>query len=324
MKRVVALLALAGALAACGTTPAAQPATQSATQPAAQPAGSQAPAAALPVTIKSADGTDVEVKDAGRIIPLNGEIAEIVFALGLKDKVVGVDLSAMGLPEAQGKPQVGYARTLAAEGVLALKPTVLVGTTDAGPPEVLEQIKNAGVPLVQVPTAADSVDSVPAKIETVAAAVGEPAKGKELAAKVAAEIAAAKTKGAAVTTKPKVAFLYLRGQQKTYMIGGKGAKADAMITAAGGIDAGSEAGIQGYKPITAEAMVTGAPDIILVMEDGLESVGGIEGLLKLPGVAQTPAGKDKRIVSMDGLELLGMSLRTGPALDKLVAAFQAK
>lgn len=308
MKRVLIPLIATLLTAGCGTTAAVKQA---------------APAAALPVTVDSADGAKVEVKDASRIIPLNGEIAEIVFALGLKDKVVGVDLSAMGLPESQGKPQVGYARTLAAEGILSLKPTVVIGTTDAGPPPVLEQLKSAGVPLVQVPTAADSVDLVPAKIETVAKAVGEPAKGKELAAKVAAEITAAKQKGAAVATKPKVAFLYLRGQSKTYMIGGKGTKADAMIAAAGGIDAGSEAGVENYKPITAEAMVTGAPDIILVMADGLESVGGEQGLLKLPGVAQTPAGKNKRIVSLDGLELLGMSLRTGPAIEKLVTAFQS-
>lgn len=310
MKRIVTAVAMVAALAACGST--TTPTTVQAVK------GS----AALPVEITNVDGSKVQVKDAGRIIPLNGEIAEIVFALGLKDRVVGVDLSAMSLPEARGKKQVGYARSLAAEGILSLKPTLVIGTTDAGPPAVLEQLKSAGVPLVQVPTAAGSVDEVPAKIETVARAVGEPEKGKALAAKVAGEIAAAKAK--AVTSKPKVAFLYLRGQAKSYMLGGKGTKADAMITAAGGVDAGSEAGVEQYKPITAEAMVTGAPDIILVMSDGLESVGGEEGLLKLPGVAQTPAGKNRRIVAVDGLELLGMSLRTGAAIDRLAAAFQAK
>lgn len=258
---------------------------------------------------------------AARIIPLNSDVAEIVFALGLADQVVGVDLSAMGLPEARGKKQIGYQRTLAAEGILSLKPTVLVGTEEAGPPAVIEQLKGAGVPLVLVPTGAASVDDVPGKIEQVAQALGVADQGKRLAAAAKTEIDAAKGRVDAAK-KPRVAFLYLRGQSKTYQLGGAGTRADAMITAAGGVDAGTEAGVKGFKPITAEAMVEAAPDVILVMKMGLESVGGEQGLLKLPGVAQTPAGKNKRIVSVDDLELLGMGPRTGKALDQLVTAFQ--
>lgn len=258
---------------------------------------------------------------AARIIPLNSDVAEIVFALGLADQVVGVDLSAMGLPEARGKKQIGYQRTLAAEGILSLKPTVLVGTEEAGPPAVIEQLKGAGVPLVLVPTGAASVDDVPGKIEQVAQALGVADQGKRLAAGTKTEIDAAKGRVDAAK-KPRVAFLYLRGQSKTYQLGGAGTRADAMITAAGGVDAGTEAGVKGFKPITAEAMVEAAPDVILVMKMGLESVGGEQGLLKLPGVAQTPAGKNKRIVSVDDLELLGMGPRTGKALDQLVTAFQ--
>lgn len=119
---------------------------------------------------------------SARIVPLTGDVAEIVFKLGLADKVVGVDLSAMGLPEAKGKARIGYQRALAAEGILSLKPSVLVGTEDAGPPPVIEQLKGAGMRIVLVPTGAASVDEVPGKIEQVAEAVREPGKGAALAA----------------------------------------------------------------------------------------------------------------------------------------------
>ncbi|MFI6501383.1 hemin ABC transporter substrate-binding protein [Nonomuraea typhae] len=297
-RRLVALLGVAViALAGCGNAQSSTPA-----------AGKQESRAAG--------------KQEARIIPLTGDVAEIVFKLGLADKVVGVDLSAMGLPEARGKKQIGYQRALAAEGILSLKPTVLVGTEDAGPPPVIEQLKGAGVPVVLVPTGAASVDEVPGKIEQVATAVGEPGKGATLAAATKAEIDAAKATVKADAEKPRVAFLYLRGQSKTYQLGGAGTRADAMITAAGGEDAGTTAGVKGFKPITAEAMVDAAPEIILVMKMGLESVGGEKGLLGLPGVAQTPAGKNRRIVALDDLELLGMGPRTGQALAKLVTAFQ--
>jgi len=324
MKRGLIALLAAGtvALAGCGNTAET---SAEAVPEASAPAASAAPAAqGLPVTVRSADGSSVEVKDASRIIPLTGDVAEIVFALGLADSVVGVDLSAMGLPEAREKPQIGYQRALAAEGILSLKPTVLIGTEEAGPPPVIEQLKGAGIPVVMASSGAGGVDEVPAKIEIIGKALGVPDKGAELAAKTKSEIDAAKAKAAAGTEKPRVAFLYLRGQSQTYQIGGTDTRADAMIAAAGAEDAGTGAGVQGFKPITAEAMVKAAPDHILVMEAGLESVGGVDGLLKLPGVAETPAGKNKRIVSLDDLELLGMGPRTGQAIDKLVTAFQAK
>lgn len=277
--------------------------------------GAPSTAAGAPTAAASAAGQ-------ARIIPLTGDVAEIVFALGLKDQVVGVDLSAMSLQEARGKEQIGYQRALAAEGILSLKPTVLIGTPEAGPPPVLDQLKAAGVPVELVPVGS-TVTEVPAKIEQVARILGVEAKGAELAAKVKSEIETA-TARVKPETRPRVAFLYLRGQSKTYQLGGEGTRADAMIEAAGGVDAGSEAGVKDFKPITAESMVKAAPEIILVMRMGLDSVGGEEGLLRLPGVAQTPAGKNRRIVAVDDLELLGMGPRTGQALNTLITAFQQK
>lgn len=250
-----------------------------------------------------------------RIVPLNGDIAEIVFALGLGGEVVGTDTSATFPAEAASKPKIGYQRTLSAEGILSLTPTIAIGTPEAGPPEVLDQVRNAGVRVEIVPAPA-TLDAVPQRIRDVAGKVGAAEAGATLADKLSEEITAAKAAVPAGRPKPLVAFLYLR--TGTALIGGVGSRADTMITAAGAVDAGTEAGIKGFKPITPEALATAKPDVILVLDGGLKAVGGVGGLLAVPGVAQTPAGAARRIVSLDDQYLLGLGPRAGQALKELI------
>jgi heme transport system substrate-binding protein len=271
----------------------------------------------LPATIKDVNGKTVTVKDVSRIVPLDGDIAEVIFTLGLTKNVVGVDTSATYPAKTVAKlPSIGYQSQLSAEGILSLKPTVVVGSTDAGPPAVIQQLRDAGVTVVIIPRYVD-LDAGAEKLRAVGKALGVPKRGEKLAKQVEGQIALAKKEAAKATSKPRVAFLYVRGSQ-VQMIGGKGSGADALIQAAGGIDAGTEAGIQGFKPLTAESLVAAQPDVLLLLSAGLQSVGGIDGLLKLPGVAQTPAGKARRVLAYDDQLLLGLGPRTGAALRMLV------
>ncbi|MCK9899568.1 ABC transporter substrate-binding protein [Frankia sp. Cpl3] len=327
MTAVLAVAAVAGMLlAGCGSSDEAEPSTApssstSATPSAGPTAGPTEAAPVLPVTVPSAGGGDVTVTDVSRIIPLNGEIAEIVFALGLGDQVVATDVSATYPAEAAAKPKIGYQRALAAEGILALRPTVLVGTPEAGPPPVIEQLRSAGVPTVIVERGAESLDGVGAKIRAVGAALGVPGRGAALAATTQTELDEVVERASGATSSPKVAFLYVRGQQNVAMIGGAGSGADLLIEAAHGVDAGSAAGLGEFTPLTAEALVAADPDhLLLLLSDGLESVGGIDGLLRLPGVAQTTAGENRAVIDLDDLELLGLGPRTPAALDELVDA----
>jgi iron complex transport system substrate-binding protein len=258
-----------------------------------------------------------QTREPQRIVPLNGDLAEIVFALGLGGEVAGVDTSATYPAEAAAKPKIGYQRQLSAEGILSLRPTIALGTAEAGPPEVIDQIKKAGVRVEILPTPT-TVDAIPQRIRDVADKLGVADVGNALADRTRSELAAAKASIPAGGAKPRVAFLYLRGTT-TAMLGGVGTRADAMISAAGAIDAGTEAGVKGYKPITPEALVTAKPDVILLLDGGLQSVGGVDGVLKLPGVAQTPAGAARRILSLDDQYLLGLGPRAGGALKDLIA-----
>ena len=271
----------------------------------------------LPVTAKDKDGKVVVVKDASRIVPLNGDIAEVIFALGLTRNIVGVDTSATYPAKAvAGLPKIGYQRTLSAEGILSLRPTLVVGSALAGPQTVIDQLRTAGVTVLLIPDFR-GLDAGSRKLRTLGKALGVPKRGERLAKQVDRQITIAKREIASVATRPKVAFLYLRGTQ-VQMIGGNDSGADALIAAAGGRDMGTALGIESFKTLTPESLVAGQPDVILVLSAGLQSVGGVDGLLRIPGVAQTPAGKNRRIIHYDDQLLLGLGPRTGMALRQLI------
>ena len=273
----------------------------------------------LPVTVTDFNGEEVTITDVSRIVSLNGELTEVVYALGLGDNIVGVDTSATYPPEAADKPSIGYQRSLSAEGIIALNPSVIIGTEAAGPPEVIEQIRSIGVPVVIIHDPVVLEDAA-VKIRTVAAALGVPNRGEELAAKTEAEIEEALARAADAESEPRVMFLYLRGSTVQVIMGG-GSGGDVMTQSAGAIDVGVELGIQGTKPITPEALVAGAPDYFLVLSAGLESVGGIDGLLQIPGIAETPAGQNRAVIALEDQYLLGHGPRIGQALKELVLAF---
>jgi iron complex transport system substrate-binding protein len=318
MKRILALLAILVLpfAVACGDDAGANPTPTSAPASAATTAPAPESAPVMPVAFTDKDSKTVNVKDVSRIVPLNGDITEVVYALGLGSNVVGADISATYPPEASKLPSIGYQRTLSAEGIIALNPTVIIGNEGAGPPEVIEQIKQVGIPVVIIKSTT-TLEGVGVKIRAVGKALGVPNRAEVLAKQTEKEIQDALTLAGKAKENPKVAFLYLRGASVQHIMGANSG-ADSLIVAAKGTDVGASAGIQGSKPITPESLVTASPDVLLVLTAGLQSVGGVEGLLQIPGVAQTPAGQNKRVINMDDQYLLGMGPRTGQALMELV------
>ncbi len=282
----------------------------------AQDATPVAPSPVLPATFVDGTGAEVTVTDVSRIVPLNGDIAEIVWFLGLGANIVGVDVTATYPESFSELPSIGFARQLSAEGILSLDPTVVIGDKTAGPIDVLNQIRDAGVTVVIINSYTD-FEAPFEKITDISAALGVTDAGEALKATVQGEVDTAIELGKTAGTQPRVLFLYIRGTA-TQLIGGDGSGADTLIELAGGVDAGTEAGVKGFAPITAEALVTAAPDVILVMSGGLESIGGIDGLLEVPGVAETPAGENRAIIAFDDQYLLGLGPRLGSVLTDLV------
>jgi iron complex transport system substrate-binding protein len=270
----------------------------------------------LPVTVASADGRSVTVADVSRIVPLQGNLAEIVFDLGLGENVVGRDVSAT-FEEALDLPLVTRAHDVSAESVLSLHPTLVLIDSDTGPPEAIQHIRNVGVPVVEFarPT---RIEEIGGRIEAVAAALGVPAAGTSLATSIEEDLDAALA-GVPTDDPPRIAFLYLRGSAGVYLLGGPGSGADSMIEAAGGVDAGTAIGLdEPFTPITSEALVEAAPDVLLLTTTGLESVGGVDGLADLAGISQTPAGRDRRVVTVEDGLLYSFGSRTPAAIESMV------
>ncbi len=249
-------------------------------------------------------------REVSRIVSTSGTLTEIVFALGAGESLVGVDTSSVFPAAATKLPQVGYQRTLAAEGILSLRPTLVLATDDAGPPAVLEQIGTAGVPVERL-SAQFTVKAAIERIRQVARLLGRQSQGEALIAALERDLAAAAADEGAG---PRVLFIYARGAGLVNVSGTETA-ADAMIRLAGGVNAVT--GYTGFKPLTSEAAVAAAPKVLLLPARGIESLGGAATLLAMPGISQTPAARQRRLVVMDDLYLLGFGPRLGQAVAEL-------
>ena len=306
-------LTTAGCGAGQQSAGAALSATDAATAGAATASGP-----ALPVTVVDETGAAVTVESIERIIPLDGDVAEVVFALGLGGNVVATDLSATYPPEADALPEIGYQRAISAETVASYKPTVLLATDIAGPPEALDDLRRLGYPLVILPNEATSTGAG-RKIRAVAAALGVPWRGEEIGGALdaaIAEAAVAPDPGQDESARPRVMALYVRGTAAQLVLG-ESANTRWLIGAAGGTDVSEAMGILDNAPISAEAILAAAPDVLVVPEAGLESVGGMDGLLEIGGLGQTPAGLHRQVLAYDDQLLLGNGPRTAQMLAQL-------
>lgn len=250
--------------------------------------------------------------EGDRVLAIGGAVTEIVYALGEGDRLIGRDSTSTFPPEATALPDLGYMRALSPEGVLSVGPDLILADADAGPPEAVAAIEAASVPFVEVP-AEESAAGVAARIRTVAHALGVDEAGETLAARVEAEIRAAE-QAAAVET-PRRAIFVLSVEGGRLMAAGEGTGADAMLRLAGAENALS--GFEGYKPVSAEAVLAAAPEVVVMMDRAGSHGADAETVLSVSGLAGTPAAEAGALVRMDGLFLLGFGPRTGAAVAEL-------
>lgn len=241
----------------------------------------------------------------GRIVSLGGDITETIYALDAQSSLVGVDSTSEWPAAARALPDVGYVRQLAAEGVLSLRPELIIATHDAGPPPVLAQLRSAGVRIETLPVTY-TPDEVVAKVRGIGHLLGKDSAASRLADKIQTQYGELGKAVAGMPKHPRAIFMMSAGGGSPLLAGNDTAATHA-ITLAGGVNAVDS--YTGYKPVSAEAMAALAPDVIVLMRERADALGGIEGVLKLPGVALTPAGKARRVILVDGQALLGFGPR---------------
>jgi len=263
--------------------------------------------------------TPVEKLGTMRIVALANGVAELINAMGYHTNLVGRDIAST-TDDLTDVPIVTSGHQVIPETIIALKPTVVIIDSATGPQSAITKIRNSGIKVVTVSQSWNMKD-VTKKIAQLGVALGAPKTAQLLGYKLEVTTDVNKVTSTSKIDRPKIAFLYLRGTSSIYLVGGKGSGADYLIAAAGGIDVGAKALAKPFNPLTAETMATLDPDIILVMIGGLESVGGLTGLQKLPGVAQTSAGKKGKVVAVDDSLLLSFGPRTPSLIERLTAAF---
>jgi iron complex transport system substrate-binding protein len=279
--------------------------------------GTTSPAA---IEITAADVTSLQITSTqtpafARVVALANGSAEVIDSLGLKKILIGRDIASTD-PSLQSIPIVTSGHQVVAEKIISLSPDLVIIDPSVGPSQAIDSLKKAGITVVSIKETWN-VAGIAAKIAEISAILKVEKSGQALSAEMVKSIAQSAKK---VAGSPRVAFLYLRGGNSIYLLGGKGSGADSLLQSIGAVDVGAEKSSIAFSNLTSESLVGTSPEIILVMIKGLASVGGVKGLVALPGIAQTDAGKSARIIAVDDSLLLSFGPRTPDLLSKLAAA----
>nr|WP_282552110.1 hemin ABC transporter substrate-binding protein [Providencia rustigianii] len=251
---------------------------------------------------------------AERIITLGGDVTEIVYKLGAQDSLVGRDSTSLHPVQATQLPDVGYMRTLNAEGVLSLRPTLLLASELSQPSIALSQIEKSGVKVVKI-TGKPALEAIPVKIMTIADAVGKSGQGQQLVEQFNRSVAEIST----TPINKKVVFIMSHGGVQP-MAAGQNTAADSMIKAV--VAQNAMDNFTSYRPLSQEGLISSQPDLIVLTEEGVKSLNGIENVWKLPGLALTPAGKNKALLVVDDVGMLSFSLGTPQVMLQLREALE--
>lgn len=256
----------------------------------------------------------VNAHSVERIVTLGGDITEIVYKLGAQDQLVARDSTSLHPEQALALPDVGYMRMLNAEGVLSMRPTLVIASELAKPSMALTQIEKNGVKVIKV-TGKPALEAIPEKITTVANAVGKTQQGQQLVEQFNQELAKVNT----TPIDKKVLFIMSHGGVLP-LAAGQQTAADSLIKATGAKNA--MAAFNSYRPLSQEGFISSQPDLIIFTEEGVKSLGGIDKVWQLPGIAMTPAGKNKALLVVDDVGMLSFSLGTPKVMQQLRAALE--
>ena len=252
-------------------------------------------------------------RDTSRLVSVGGSVTETVYFLSQDSRLIGADTTSLYPAAAFDLPKVGYMRNLSVEGVLSLDPSLMLAVEGSGPPNALDSLRAAGLDLVMVPEARD-IDGVVRKIELVADVLGVPDKGDTLIRDVEIRAKTVSDAVSGLTKTPRVLFL-LDFREGSLMAAGRGTAAEAIIALAGGQLVFDE--FYGYKPISTESALGADCDVILMMDQTVERLGGPTAVLELGPLQPLRAAQEGRLISMDGLLMLGFGPRTPDAMVEL-------
>ncbi len=283
------------------------------------PAGTTTADPTMPGVYIGHDGVAADITDTSRIVSLTGDVTEIIHELGAGDRIVAVDVTTTYPAAAEALKAegglVGFGQALSAEAVLRFEPTLVIGDETIEPAESIRQLRDAGVPVV-ILKYQTTLDGVADKIRQVGSILDLDMEADDLADRVQQDIDAAVAAAGGHSAAPRVAYMYTRGPSVLFLFG-SGIPTQAIIEGAGGIDVGAQIGA-GAIPLSPEALVGAAPEVIVLPRSGVDALGGFDAILAIPGVADTPAGRNRALLAYDEAYFFNLGPRAGLALGEFV------
>ncbi|MEM7732692.1 MAG: ABC transporter substrate-binding protein [Pseudomonadota bacterium] len=253
-----------------------------------------------------------------RIVSAGGDVSEILYELGVGDKVIAVDTTTVFPVETDALPRIGYVRELSAEGVLSMGADLLIGSHDMGPPATMDNLEAAGMKVEFVPEGVGS-DRYAKKVRFIAEAVGKDDRGAEMIAEYEAQLADLAARVDALARKPRV-LLILALRDGVPIAAGSGTTGDDMVDIVGGTNV---AEFQGWKPMTPESVVAAAPELIFLSSFHVDGAGGSGAIMDLPTIQATPAGANGNFVVVNSQKMLQFGPRSPEAMDQMLSAIEA-
>lgn len=252
-----------------------------------------------------------------RIVSLGGGVSETVAALGRGESIVGTDSTSLFPETLKSLPKVGYFRSFSPEGVVSLRPDLVLASDGVGPQGAVSKLRKAGISFVELKDV-KTLDDVLSRTLDIGRAIDELENARVLVESLKSDFVKLRSEQEKLPfQRLSCLFIYARGAGMM-LVGGKNTSADAVMRLAGLRNAA--ASISEFGSLSAESLITFKPDIILIPKRGLQSIGGIEGLLSVPGVAATPAGQTKRVIAMEDSRLLAMGPRTAEVARELMVS----
>ena len=247
-------------------------------------------------------------ENSTRIAVAGGSITEILYALGAQHKIIALDTTSNYPLEAKNLPSIGYVRNLSSEGLLSLNPTLVLGENDMGPPTVLNQLERTGID-VRIIEERHNATGVLNKIKCIGEIINQAEKTAEfISSNLIPQIEKLETLANSNKLSGYKIMFILSVQGGAPIVSGRGTSAHGLISMSGAQNIMSQH--DGWKQLSPESIIEAGPDAVVITERGLDSYGTIETLYAHPSLSLTPAFRNKRVIVMDGMAMIGFGPRT--------------
>ena len=248
-----------------------------------------------------------KAKNSNSIVVAGGSITEIIYFLNLQNKLVGVDVTSNYPLNAKKLPSIGYIRNLSIEGLLSLKPNLILAEESIGPPIIVKQLNKTSVEF-RIIKNNYTIDGINEKFLCISKILDIEIKNNIDYKKFVNNVKKLKSFVKNNNKEKKDILLILMMKGTSPIIAGKNTSGHGFIKMIGQNNSMDK--VSGWKPVSSEQILIANPNYIIVTKRALKDFTSIEKFLKLPGISSTKAAKNKNVFIKDGMSLLGYGPRT--------------